>query len=402
MIIREAFKFRLKPTPDVEQKFIDFSGCCRFLWNKVRRLNLDRLEGKHLIMRFAESCKFLTFLKQTDECAFLKECHSQVLQQELKDLDRAFKDAFDKNQANKKLPVAHKRYIHDGFRYTQRFKIENRRIYLPKIGWVGFFKSQEIVGTPKNVSITRKGNHWYCSIQVEYSIPDPVHPCSDIIGLDAGVKHFAALSDGEIIEGINSFKKLEEKLAKLQRTLSRRVKFSANWKKLKRKISALHEKIADIRRDFLHKLSTALSKNHAMVAVEALKIKNMSKSAHGSVDNPGVNVKAKSGLNKAILDQGWGELYRQLEYKLSWLGGRLLRVNARNSSNECSACQYVDKANRVDRDSFKCQRCGHEDHADINAAKVIKRRGIAGLACESNPVVGRKQEPLGKSDLVPA
>ena len=146
-----------------------------------------------------------------------------------------------------------------------------------------------------------------------------------------------------------------------------------------------------------------------MIVVEDLKIKNMSASARGTVESPGTHVRAKSGLNKSILDQGWGEFFRQLGYKLNWLGGQLIRVNPQFTSQTCSNCRFACKANRLDRGHFKCQRCAYADHADINAAKVILSLGLlenggalAGLACESNPHVGRKQEPLGIGDLVPA
>ena len=247
------------------------------------------------------------------------------------------------------------------------------------------------------------------SIQVELELSVQSHPSNTAIGIDVGIHHFAALSTGELMPGVHSFRALEKKLSKLQKQISRKVKFSRNWCKLKGKLRALHAKIGSMRRDFLHKLSTTLSNSHAMIVVEDLKVKNMSASARGSVESPGRHVRAKSGLNKSILDQGWGEFFRQLGYKLNWLGGQLIRVPPHFTSQTCSSCRFVCKANRVDRGHFKCQRCGYADHADINAAKVILRLGLvenggalAGLACESNPLVGRKQEPLGISDLVPA
>ncbi len=145
-----------------------------------------------------------------------------------------------------------------------------------------------------------------------------------MIGLDAGVTKLATLSDGTIYEPVNSFKRNQRKLARLQRQLSRKVKFSANWQKQKRKIQHLHSHIANIRRDYLHKVSTTISKNHAMRVIEDLKVANMSKSAAGSISHPGRNVEAKSGLNRSILDQGWYELRRQLEYKQRWRGGQVL------------------------------------------------------------------------------
>lgn len=135
------------------------------------------------------------------------------------------------------------------------------------------------------------------------------------------------MSDGSYIAPLASFKKHEQRLAKYQRCMSRKVKGSANWKKAKARIQRIHARIANARADFLHKASNTISKNHAMIAVEDLKVRNMSKSAKSTAVTPGRNVRAKSGLNKAILDQGWGEFRRQLEYKSAWRGTYFVAVD---------------------------------------------------------------------------
>ena len=131
-----------------------------------------------------------------------------------------------------------------------------------------------------------------------------------------------------------------------------------------------------------------------MVVIEDLKIANMSKSAKGTKESPGKNVKAKSGLNKSILDQGWYEFRRQLEYKQLWRGGQVLAVLAAYTSQRCSCCGHTEAGNRKTQELFLCVSCGYQDHADINAAKNIEAAGSAVLACESNLIRGRKQEPL--------
>jgi putative transposase len=167
-----------------------------------------------------------------------------------------------------------------------------------------------------------------------------------------------------------------------------------------------------VRSDFLHKLSTGISENQARVYVEGLQIKNMSASARGTVEDPGRNIKAKSGLNKSILDQGWYEFKRQLDYKLSWSGGILIEVNPRRTSQTCSCCGHTAKENRVSQDVFRCQVCGHEENADINrsvaelgeanAAKNILTVGQTGMACQANRISGRQQEPAGtREELLP-
>jgi len=404
MKIRKAYRFRLKTTPLIEEKFDQFAGCARKLWNMVLAISLRRLEARQPIFWYNEAAFWLTLWKSSDEYGFFKACHSQVLQQKLKDLDKAFRDAFDKNQPLKKLPTWRKRNQHGSFRFPQGFKLENRRVYLPKIGWVGFFKSCDIEGTPKNATISKQGPHWFLSIQVEIEKAVANHPATSAIGIDLGVKRFAALSNGSAIGPINAFKAVEIKLAKEQRKLSRKEKFSCNWKKQKKRVQMIHSCIARSRRDFLHKTSTQLSNNHALIVVEELKIRNMSKSARGDREKPGHRVKAKSGLNKSILDQGWGEFKRQLEYKQTWRGGLLLSVNPQHTSQCCHACGHIAKENRVSQADFYCQQCGHKDNADTNAAKNILAAGHAVLACGEWVQLGRskKQEPPRNCEKVAA
>ena len=147
------------------------------------------------------------------------------------------------------------------------------------------------------------------------------------VGLDRRVAVFAALSNGTKIKPLNAFEAIQDKLAKAQRKLARRTKFSANWKKQKAKISRLHMRAANARKDFLHKLSTDLAKSHSVIKIEKLQIQNMTRSAKGTVAQPGTNVQAKSRLNRSILDQGWGMFARVLNYKLAERGGELVYVD---------------------------------------------------------------------------
>ena len=138
----------------------------------------------------------------------------------------------------------------------------------------------------------------------------------------------------------------------------------------------MHQRISRQREDFLNKLSTRWSKSHALIVLESLQIGNMTRTAKGTVESPGSHVVQKSGLNRTILDQGWGKFAKMLEYKLAERGGRLLLVPAQQSSQECSECGYVAAENRPTRDLFRCVYCGHTGHADFNAAKVVLRRGL--------------------------
>jgi len=377
---RKAFKFRLNMKPELEEKFFQFAGCCRFVWNKALSLNLERLKNKQAIMYYFELDFWSKLWKRSEDYGFLKSCHSQILQQTLKSLELAFKDCFDKKQPLKRLPKFKRRGAHNSFRYPQGFKINGNNIYLPKLGWLSFRQSQKIIGQAKNVTVSYSRGHWFISIQVEQIVEQPTHQKKSLIGIDLGVARFATCSDGKVIEAKHYFKRLSRKLKIAQRSLSRKKKFSNNWHKQRECIQKLHGRIANARQDYLHWNSNRLSKNHAMIVMENLKIANMTKSAKGTQDEPGTHVKAKSGLNRAILDQGWGEFKRQLQYKLEWLGGELLLVDPKYTSQTCPSCGHRDKKNRQTQSHFHCVDCGYEENADLVGAINVSRAGHAHLA----------------------
>jgi len=383
MKIKKAYQFKLKVDALQKHQLLTYSGHCRFLWNRFLAINPHRLKHNQPIMRYNEMDYWSKLYKKSEEYGFLSECPAHILQQKLKDLDRAFMDAFDKNQPNKKMPKSRKRAFHNSFRFPEpkQIQLDYNRIKLPKLGWLRFFRSQDIKGDVKNVTVSKKGNDWIISIQVEMDITTPICQSTSAIGIDLGIANFATISTGERIEPANYLKKYAHSLAIEQRRLARKKKFSNNSKKQAARIRKLHQKISNSRKDYLHKTSTHLSKNHAMIVIEDLKVSNMSRSAKGDSENPGKNVSAKSGLNKSILDQGWSEFRRQLSYKLDWQGGTLLAVKAHHTSQKCSACHHVAKENRQTQSEFKCISCGFECHADINASHNILAAGHAVLAC---------------------
>jgi putative transposase len=182
-------------------------------------------------------------------------------------------------------------------------------------------------------------------------------------------------------------------LRKAQQAMSRKTKFSSNWRKAKKKVQRLHARVANVRNDFLHKLSTAISKNHAIVCVEDLQVGNMSRSAAGTLETPGTNVRAKSGLNKSILDQGWFEFRRQLDYKLVWSGGWLIAVPPQNTSRTCPVCRHVGSENRKTQTEFRCVECGFNENADVVGAVNILREGLSRLAKRTRLLVGNRNPP---------
>lgn len=390
----QAFKFQLRPGGQQEREMRRFAGACRFVFNRALALQNENHEAGNKYIPYGKMASWLVEWKNATEMQWLKDSPSQPLQQSLKDLERAYKNFFQKRAA---FPRFKKRGQNDAFRYPQGVKLdqENSRIFLPKLGWMRYRNSRQVTGVVKNVTVSQSCGKWYISIQTESEVSTPVHPSASMVGLDAGVAKLATLSDGTVFEPVNSFQKNQKTLARLQRQLSRKVKFSNNWQKQKRKIQRLHSCIANIRRDYLHKVTTTVSKNHAMIVIEDLKVSNMSKSAAGTVSQPGRNVRAKSGLNRSILDQGWYEMRRQLAYKQLWRGGQVLAVPPAYTSQRCACCGHTAKENRLSQSKFRCQVCGYTANADVNGARNILAAGHAVLACGEMVQSGRslKQEP---------
>ena len=238
-----------------------------------------------------------------------------------------------------------------------------------------------MLGVVKNVTLSQRGSKWFMSVQTEREIQDPIPQATLAIGIDVGISRLATMSDGTFIEPLSSFKRHEVRLRRYQRRMSRKVKFSSNWRKAKAKVTKCHSDIANARKDYLHKTTTAIAKANALVCIEDLQVRNMSKSASGTLGQKGTNVAAKSGLNKAILDQGWFEFRRQLEYKLRWRGGWLVAVDPKYTSRTCPACLHECKDNRMTQAKFACLACGYANNADVVGAMNILARGHRVLAC---------------------
>ncbi|MGI2870092.1 RNA-guided endonuclease InsQ/TnpB family protein, partial [Vibrio alginolyticus] len=373
------------PTATQAARLAVLCGHARFVWNQGLRHCLNKLDSGEKIPNYAELCKQLTQWKKEDDLAWLKEAYTDNLQQKLKDLHTAWMRCFDKSLAADKPRFKNKGKNQDSVRFVNFNKyceLDGKRVKLPsKLGWLKFRKSQEVQGNIKNCTVSFKSGHWYISFQVEQEIDEPKHTSSSAVGIDMGVAKLVTLSDGSYLKPLNAFRKHEKRLAVEQRKLSRKVKFSANWQKQKAKIQKLHTLIANCRKDYLHKASHQISKNHAMIVIEDLRVSNMSKSAKGNAEKHGKNVKAKSGLNKSILDQGWYEFRRQLEYKQLWNGGLVVAVPAQYTSQTCPCCSHASKDNRKTQSHFECIKCGYTNNADIVGALNILERGHRLLAC---------------------
>ena len=420
MKINKAYKFRLEPNAEQEVILNNLVGSARFVWNQVLAISFEMF-AKDAFINATNLVNKIMDLKENPDFAFLKSSSNAVsLQQKVRDLASAWSHFFDPKaharlKENKKKPRKPKFFkLADGteiqlrpllpkfkrksdgsdsirlVQFDKYCRIEGNRVKLPNgIGLVKFRKSQDIIGTIKNVTISKKSGRWYVSFGTEREVEQPRHPSKSAIGLDMGISKLLTTSNGEYIKPKNSFKANQMKLAKLQRQLNRKVLFSQNWKKQNRKIQKLHSHIANIRHDYLHKITTSISKSHAMIACEDLKVANMSKSASGSMEDKGRHVKAKSGLNKSILDQGWGMMVDMLEYKQQWRGGLPMKVNPRYTSQTCSECKHIAVDNRQTQSKFECVECRYVTNADFNAARNILAAGHAVLSAEGGCSKGR-------------
>ena len=421
MKINKAYKFRLEPNAEQEIILNNLVGSARFVWNQMLAISFEMF-AKNEFINASNLVNKIMDIKNNPDFAFLKTSANAVsLQQKIRDLASAWSRFFDPKaharlKENKKKPRKPKFFkLSDGteiqlrplmprfkrksderdsirlVQFDKYCRIEGNRVKLPNgVGFVTFRKSQDIIGTIKNITISKKSAHWYLSFGTEHELTEnPRHPATSTVGLDMGITKLITTSNGETIQPKNSFKANQIKLAKLQRGLAKKVKFSANWNKQNRKIQKLHHHIANIRHDYLHKITTTISKNHAMIACEDLKVANMSKSASGSVAEHGRNVKAKSGLNKSILDQGWAMMVDMLEYKQQWRGGLLIKVNPQYTSQTCFECKHIAKENRRTQAKFECVKCGHKANADVNAARNILSAGHAVLSVEGGCSKGR-------------
>jgi len=374
--IHKTFCYRLQPTKKQEQQLKQFAGCCRFVYNWGLARWQERYAANESTSVFAISNE-LVLLKKETEYAWLNECSAQALQQSLANLGSAFKAFFEKRSS---YPVFKKKGKREAFRFMQYFKVLDRHLQLPLLGFVKYRKNRPVEGTVKHVTISLSGEHWYASVTCEVRVEKKYNNPRTIVGVDVGVKNFATTFDGNESKHHHHLLSLQQetdKLKKLQRQFCHKQKGSNNRNKARLKLSKQHQRIKHIRHDTIHKLTTALCKNHAAVAVEDLCIKHMTKSARGTKEYPGKRVAQKRGLNRSIAQQGWGILFRQLLYKCNWYGSLFVLVSAKNTSQMCPCCDFIAKENRPTQSGFKCIDCEYTQHADIVGAMNIRRRGMS-------------------------
>ena len=407
-----AFKFQLRARPAVEVQLRRFAGQARWVWNRALFEQRARHAHGEKYAGYAEMCKWLTAWRNDPETAWLAAGSVSIQQQVLRGLDVAYKRFFESMKAAGSkgqrvgMPRPKKRGQSMMLRFPNptQFEIDtdHGRVKLPKLGWVRLRMSREIEGEIRNVSLVREGAKWFASIQTEIAQTAPAPHLAPSLGIDVGVTLFAATSDGQKIAPLNALARQQMRMKRLQRCVSRRKKGPKNRRKALDRLARLHRQIAQQRSDWLHKLTTELASHHPVIAIEDLKVAAMSASAKGK------GRKAKAALNRAILDQGWAQFRRQLQYKLEAVGGELIAVEPAYTSRTCRSCGHDAAENRKTQSVFCCLACGHTEHADVHAAKNIliaghatwAKRSAAPEAC-GEPVRPVRKRRLGSAKQEP-
>jgi putative transposase len=383
MLLKKGFKYRLDSTTSQRQLFAQYAGASRFLYNRglEQRKTAYEKEGKSI--KHYDQNNELVSLKKQESTQWLKDIHSQVLQQALQNLDRAFQNFFQNVKLGKKpgFPRFKCKGVRDSFRYPQGVKVEEDNVYLPKIGWARFHKSREIEGTIKQTTITREGEHWYIAFSTEFEIPDPTAvPIQEekAVGIDMGLTRFATMASGSnnkstYVSNPRFLAKYLPRFRVLSRRLSKKVKFSKNWLKAKKQLAKLHAKIKHCREDFAHKLSTNVVKSHDIICVEGLKIANLIE-------------KGTRSMSRAIADASWRHFLRCLEYKAKAMGKHFVETSQYFPSTQtCSGCRCKKKMELSDR-YYRCPNCSMVIDRDLNSAILEKAVGITVLkACGATP-----------------
>jgi len=290
---------------------------------------------------------------------WLYEVSKWSSQQGLRNLDEAYKRVF--KVKGTKYPKFKKKGQHDSFYLEANIHVSVNKIKVPKFGWL---KCSEILPQCdiKNVVISKTANQWFIAFKIPFE-PKIINKTNGAVGVDLGIKTFAVLSDGKIFEAVKPYKINKYKLKILQRRLSKKQKGSNNRKKAELKITKLHYKIANIRKDTIHKLTTYLSKNHTEICIEDLNVNGMSKNHK---------------LASAILDGGFYEFRRQLEYKCKWYGSTLTIVDRfYPSSKTCSGCENVKPKLKLSERTYVCENCGLVIDRDLNAAINLRNRSVS-------------------------
>ena len=384
MKTKRAFKYRFYPTPEQDALLARTFGCVRSVYNTILAWRTEAFQHEKTRIGYKDASAQLTALKKDPARAYLNEVSSVPLQQCLRHQQQAFTNFFEKRAG---YPTTKSKKHRQSAEFTaSAFRFRDGQLFLAKckeplvIRWT---KGRETLpSAPSTVTVSRDtAGRYFVSMLCEVETQSlPVSPRTT--GIDLGLKALFVTADGEQIDNPRHTAKYAARLAKAQRALSRKQRGSKNRAKARLKVARLHAKIADTRRDGLHKLTHRLIHENQVVCVESLAVKNLIRNRSQS---------------KAIADAGWGELVRQLEYKAAWAGRQLVKIDRWfPSSKRCSCCGHTLASLPLKVRDWTCPACATEHDRDLNAAINIKAAGLAVLALGEN-VSGIGRVPLSGS-----
>ena len=363
-------RYRLLPSPAQEAVLRDHCGHARFVWNLAVEQHRHWQPGRASAPGYLEQCRQLTTARA--EHPWLAAGSQMVQQQALRDFAQAMANYFGGSHGR---PSWRKAGRDEGFRVVAVKPGEVRRlsrhvgqVRVPKVGWVRFRWSRAVPAGVKSYRVTMdRAGRWHVAFT---AVPEPIPAPGNgqTVGIDRGVAVSAALSTGELLRAPGLGVAERTRMLRLERKLARARRGSNRRRRVKHAIARLKARQTDRRKDWAEKVSTRLAREFDVICVENLAITGMTRSARGTADKPGRNVRQKSGLNRAILAQGWGLLVRRLQEKAP---GRVEKVKPHFTSQRCSACGHVDPESRESQARFVCTACGFADHADVNAARNI-------------------------------
>lgn len=388
-----AAKFRLYPTTVQAERLTSWSHTCRAVWNVALAQRIWAYHSaQRKTIRSVDQCAELTDARRETE--WMRDLPAQCAQQVLRQLDAAYNNFWNPDhpagfpQFKKK---SHRQGVALPGQAVHVRKVSRRtgQVKLPKLGWVRFRLSRPIKGTVRNATISRDGIGWHVAFGIHQPEPDvaPVNT-EPAVGVDVGVacSVFVSTETSERQRPDTLTSQEKKRLRALEQRRQRQKtwaekhnggRYSNRLRKTNAAIAALKARQARCRADWNHKLTADLAKNHGIIAVENVRVSNMVRSAKGTADEPGRNVKHKAGLNRSIADQGWFEIRRQLGYKTRRHGGDLVVVPAPGTSQTCNKCGVRDPESREGCGRlFACVACGHTEHADRNAAANILDRAL--------------------------
>ncbi len=376
MLISKTFRYRIYPTSEQIDRLNRWDGSLRYLWNlanEQRLIGLSRPSGERIYPSAFDQINELKEIRAAND--WLADVPRDVQARLLVDLDQAWQRCFKGLADRPRWKAKNRDQLSFCEPHPKSWSLSGNTLTFPKLGDIPVRQHRSLEGIHKTCRIVRDVDQWFVCISCDVTIPDPVRRAEEpIIGLDRGAVNLIADSQGNLIENPRFLHKSQRKIARAQRALERKQKGSASRKKARVRLARLHRKVRRQRDHLLHQISNQYSKNHGRIAVERLQLKSMMKSASGTVEKPGRNVRQKAGLNRALQDSALGRLLQFLGYKQQWSGGFLILVWAAYTSLMCRMCRYTDRKNRPTQDLFCCQRCGHTEHADVNAAHNIMER----------------------------